>query len=437
MNNILNKLKPVLLLLSMSLVCVGMVFIVKQFKKEPEKAVANNKEDLIAQNINEELDLNKLEPEEIIEVQDVAQTVSSNGDSSVLGKSVSCGDAVYIQSESICTRRGSGNLDYASEGSTRVGTLVSKTAEITLISATVPLELFSGMEVADSNRKITSETPTFKAAGEQIDDISANVQLPPREQIDTYKEPSEYEDKPFATDYSIERSKTSEVPTTGKIGVNTKYENQCDGEEYNNKSNVTPTKSNGRAELMVGEYRYPNEEVSPEAEDIQPCDETKDKFIDWGAGQQACQASVVTKVVTFLKNFFDDEWNNCLLDKESCMDVEDIVLVMASPFGSTKDCYENGVCTNAYMEKRNSVMKPPSVKSSGKTYYLTDCVVNIEGLGRADVKCAWDMTHLYKELEVSKYDDAPNVESTPSPAAYDNFLQKKIKGKREGNEIPL
>jgi hypothetical protein len=436
-NNIFNKLKPIFLLLSMSLVCVGMIFVVKQFKKEPEETVISNKEDLIVQNVNEELNLNKLEPEEVTEVQDVAQTAPSNDDSSVLGDSVSCGDAVYIQSNSICTRSGSGNIDYESEGSTRIGTLVSKTAKITLISATVPLELFSGMEVADSNRKITSETPTFKAAGEQIDDISANVQLPPREQIDTYKESSEYEDKPFATDYSIERPETSEVSTTGKIGVNTKYENQCDGQEYNNKSNVTPTKSNGRAELMVGEYRYPNEKVSLEAEDIQPCDQTKDKFIDWDAGQQACQADVVTKVITFFKNIFDTKWNNCLLDKESCIYAEDIVLVMASPFGSTKDCYENGVCTNAYMEKRNSVMKSPSVKSSGKTYYLTDCVVNIEGLGRADVKCAWDMTHLYKELEVNKYDDAPNVESTPSPAAYDNFLQKEIKGKRSGNEMPL
>lgn len=435
MKRLINKLKPVFLLLSLSLICFGIVFVVEQFKKDPQETVIDKKQGYLVQAIEEEANLNQLEPvrvKEVAETKDMVQTKSINKQE-VLGASMSCGDAIYIQSESICTRTGSGQLDY--KNGVRVGTLVSKEAEITLISATVPLELFSGMEVADSNRKITSKTPTFKAAGEQIDDISANVQLPPRMQIDTYKDASE--DKPFVTDYSIERAETSETAETGKIGVNTKYENQCDDEIYKNKSNVTPTKSNGRAELMVGEYRYPNEVVADETKDIQPCDDTKDKFINWDAGKPACQADVVTKILTFIKNIFEPKWINCLIDKESCIYAEDIVLIMSSPFGSTKDCYENGVCTNAYMGKRNSVVQPPTENTSGKTYYTTDCVVNIEGLGRADVKCAWDMTHLYKELEVSKFDDAPNVESTPSPAAYNNFLQNAVKGKRDGLELPL
>ena len=36
MKGVPEKIKPIILLLSMSLVCIGMVFIVNQFKKEPE-----------------------------------------------------------------------------------------------------------------------------------------------------------------------------------------------------------------------------------------------------------------------------------------------------------------------------------------------------------------------------------------------------------------
>ncbi len=415
----------------MSLVCIGIVFVVEQFKRDPKETVIENNEGFLVQAINEESNLNVLQP---VSVQEVAQSEPVSSEQEVLGSGVlSCGDnAIYIESELICTQSGSGSFDMKNEK--RVGTLVRRDSDITLTRATVPLELFSGMEVADSNRKITTKTPTFKAAGEQIDDISANVQLPPGEQIDTYKDSSE--DIPFKTDYEIKRASNSELVEEAKIGVSTKFDNKCDPEVYKPKSNVTPTKSNGRAELMVGEYRYPNEVVAKETQDIQPCDNSKDKFIPWDDAEDACQADFVTKTVAFVKSFLDFQWLNCLIDKDSCMYVEDIVLIMASPFGTTKDCYEKGICTNAYMQKRNSIAQAPTVKSSGKTYYTTDCDVIIAGLGHATVKCAWDMTHLYKELEVSKYDDAPNVESTPSPASYNNFLQKEIKGKM-GDRIPL
>ena len=46
------------------------------------------------------------------------------------------------------------------------------------------------------------------------------------------------------------------------------------------------------------------------------------------------------------------------------------------------------------------------------------------------------MSHLYRELEVSKYDDIPNVESTPTSGEYNEFLQTQVKGKRT-EAIPL
>lgn len=392
-----------------------------------------NNEALHVQYIKEYDSINTLQPEKIGELVLIEKASTSQG--SVLAASSSCGNAIDILSETMCYKSGSGNLDYEL-GGIRMGTKVRKDSEIVLVSVTVPLELFSGMEVADSNRKITTETPTYKAAGEQIDDLSANVALPPRKQIDTYKDSSE--DTPFTTDYSVGRgsSADAEISEEGKIGVNSKLPNQCEGEKYNNKSNVTPTKSNGRSELMVGQYRYPNEQVKPETTDIQVCDESKDKFIEWDTDLDGCHTKIFARALAFFQTIGDAKWNDCLNDADSCIYAEDIVLIMASPFGSTKDCYENGVCTNAYMNKRNSIVTPPTTKASGKTYYTTPCEVAIEGKN-FQVKCAWDMTHLYRELEVNKFDDAPNVESTPSPAAYNNFLQNEVKGRRDDLEIPL
>lgn len=433
MKNIINKLKPIFLLLSLTIVCIAFVIIINLFKKEPIKMNIENNEALHVQYIKEYDSINTLQPEKIGELVLIEKASTSQG--SVLAASSSCGNAIDILSETMCYKSGSGNLDYEL-GGIRMGTKVRKDSEIVLVSVTVPLELFSGMEVADSNRKITTETPTYKAAGEQIDDLSANVALPPRKQIDTYKDSSE--DTPFTTDYSVGRgsSADAEISEEGKIGVNSKLPNQCEGEKYNNKSNVTPTKSNGRSELMVGQYRYPNEQVKPETTDIQVCDESKDKFIEWDTDLDGCHTKIFARALAFFQTIGDAKWNDCLNDADSCIYAEDIVLIMASPFGSTKDCYENGVCTNAYMNKRNSIVTPPTTKASGKTYYTTPCEVAIEGKN-FQVKCAWDMTHLYRELEVNKFDDAPNVESTPSPAAYNNFLQNEIKGRRDGLEMPL
>jgi len=429
MEKVIEKIKPILLLLAMSFISVLMVFVVNQFKKEPET------NEVTAQEVSmgfvaESTSIDTSKPEEV----KVEPEQESN---EVLGDTFSCGgNAVHIASESTCIRNGTGPVDYKI-GYTREGTLVRKDATIELYSVKVPLELFSGMEVADSNRKITTETPTYKAAGEQIDDITANSQLPPRKQIDEYK-PSD-EDKPFTTDYSagVQTDEGTQISDKGRVGVNKKLTNECDGEEYNNKSNVTPTKSNGRAELMYDTYRYPNEKKlqKQERKTMESCNEGYNTFIEWESSFEGCHISFGARLISFIKNIDDRLWDECLFNREGCVDVKDIVLIMASPFGPDDGCDENGACTNAYMNRRNNAMKAPASTSSGKTYYTTDCVVTIDGIPRT-VKCAWDMSHLYKELEVSKYDDIPNVESTPTPGVYNEFLQTQVKGKRT-EAIPL
>jgi len=427
MKKVIEKIKPILLLLAMSLICVLMVFVVNQFKKEPEINEVTAQE-VSTSSMAESTSIDTSKPEEVKAVQESNE---------VLGDTFSCGgNAVHIASESTCIRNGSGSVDYKT-GSTRTGTLVKKDAKITLVSVNVPLELFSGMEVADSNRKITTETPTYKAAGEQIDDITANSQLPPKKQVDDYK-PSD-EDKPFTTDYSVGvgTDNGTEISERGRVGVDKKLTNECDGEEYNNKSNVTPTKSNGRSELMYDTYRYPNEKKVQQEErrTVESCNEGSNTFIEWESTFSGCRSSFGARFISFIKDIDDRLWNECLLNQEGCVDVTDLVLIMASPFGPDNGCDENGACTNAYMNRRNNAMKAPTSTSSGKTYYTTDCDVAIDGRPYT-IKCAWDMSHLYKELEVSKYDDIPNVESTPTPGEYNEFLQTQVKGKRK-EAIPL
>jgi len=428
MKKIVEKIKPVLLLLSMSLVCAVMIFVTNQFKRDPEIKEIKAQEMLTnVETQTESLDTSK--PEEV-------KVNSKQTSSEVLDETFSCGgNTVRVSSGSACVRNTSVELDYKT--GSRTGTLVKKDAKIELVSVTIPLELFSGMEVADSNRKITTETPTYKAAGEQIDDITANSQLPPRTQIDEYK--ASDEDKPFATGYSagVQTDDGTQISDEGEVGVDKKLTNECDGEEYNNKSNVTPTKSNGRAELMYDTYRYPNEKKlqKQEKKTMESCNEGNNTFIEWETSFQGCYISFGARLISFIKSIDDILWNECLLDKESCVYAEDIVLIMASPFGPDNGCDENGACTNAYMNRRNNAMKAPASTSSGKTYYTTDCEVAIDGVRRT-VKCAWDMSHLYKELEVSKYDDIPNVESTPTPGEYNEFLQTQVKGKRK-EAIPL
>jgi len=75
------------------------------------------------------------------------------------------------------------------------------------------------------------------------------------------------------------------------------------------------------------------------------------------------------------------------------------------------------------MNTRNKIALSPDDSSSysDKVYYTTACKVIIEGKIYT-VKCAWDMSHLYKERKLSEYDDLPDVESTPSSEAYNEFL---------------
>ena len=257
--------------------------------------------------------------------------------------------------------------------------------------------------------------------------------LPPGEQISEYK-PS-VKDRPFSSPYSTAfEQKASENSEEGEVVVDEKIINEC--EHCRNKSNVNPDKSNKISTFMKDTlYRSPGEKAQiQESDAIESCS-NDDKFETWPASnRKACALGIVTVAIELIKSIPDSVWNECngvvqyddegnpIPPSEDCIYPEDIIVKMTSVFGSDREC-PDGVCTNAYMNTRNKIALSPDDSSSysDKVYYTTACKVIIEGKIYT-VKCAWDMSHLYKERKLSEYDDLPDVESTPSSEAYNEFL---------------
>ena len=437
MRRVLNKLKPVLLLLGMAFVSFGITSITNQirgvFTPESGVQIEYKLPEVTEEIFIEESNIDSSIPTVVEEDEALVLAATTN----TTGIKTCPANTLEIKSQSVCTLNESKDVDY--EGGLLSGTKVSKNAQVVLSAVNIPLELYSGMEVKDSNRLISSETPTFKAAGEQIEEKTANVLLPPGTQINKHK--SWVEEEPFSTKYSLAFGQKVEDPTqTGDLGVDSKLSNECEKVLPNNASNPNPDKSNKISEFMLDTtYRYPTEKESIEPEDlIEDCDETKDKFIEWPSKYEGCYMNVLSKLVAIVQTLKDAMWwNKCSEDPEdanACIYVEDIVIIMASPFGSEKDC-EDGVCTNAYMATRNNSALAPSASETGKTYYTTECWAVVAGVDR-QVTCAWDMSHLYKEKKVNEFDDAPTLDSTPTDEEYNKFLLEEVNGQR-GTAIPL
>lgn len=445
MRKFINKLKPIFLLLSLSLICFGIVFLVEQLRgvNSPKSAQASDVESINSQ-LKEETII-ALVDSSVPKIMPDEENSEDEKEGEVLAKmaqgGLDCSQPEFtdIKSNSICKKSYSGKVSFALPfGQLLGGDTVKADATVILTEVTVPLELFSGVEVYDSNRLIKYDTPTLKPAGEQIDSLTGNVLLPPNTEIDTYT--GWEEEKPFKTEYSV--GFPEGVSDEGKIGVETKLPNAC--EYCNNKSNVNPDKSNKISEFMLNSTdRAPKEiETFEESVIAEECS-SSDKFIPWEKRKySACKLDVTIQLVEHIKNI--PGWGMtignrlyCEVYPDECMKISEIIVIMASPFGSDKECSESGACTNSYMNSRNSRMNPPDTDFGGKTYYLTPCQAIVQGaFGVQNVKCAWDLSHLYKELEVNEYDDMPSVDKTPSKYEYEMFLQEKIQNTR-GDEIPI
>jgi hypothetical protein len=332
----------------------------------------------------------------------------------------------------VCERESSASID-GSDG-IRSGDMVSKYANIVLQEVSIPLELFAGSDVKDSNRKITSKTPIYKPAGEQIDEKLANNLLIPGTQIKAYKPWVAM--SPFSTVYSTIFGNGGKTSEEGEIVVDKTIKNNC--EECNNPSNVNPDKTNKIAEFMNDSiYRVPGEKGKVQASDaIESCGNNS-TFVD-GANndRKMCKMAPLATTIALIKTGITDGiWNKCqglatdqngnpIPPGDDCIFIEDIVIKIGSVFGSDLEC-PDGVCTNKYMNTRNKTALTPadSTGYSDKVYYTTDCLVTVAGRSGVKVKCAWDVSHLFKERKVSEFDDLPEIESTPDKSAYEQFLK--------------
>lgn len=422
----LLKFKPIFFLLLMSFVTFTLVWTVNQFKNSSEFVSTKestkelNSVEIVSPVLNES---DSTVPEKVQEDNNpiVLSTIASSQCSA---------SVIKIDSYSVCTRGGSAEIDY--KDGYRSGTSVSKNSTVELVEVNIPLELFSGSGVKDSNRKITTKTPIYKPAGEQIDPKVANVKLPPGTNIIEYKNP--VKDRPFSTPYTT--SMAEQVSEDGEVIVDKKIINNC--EECNNPSNVNPDNSNKSSEFVYESlYKVPGEKATANtSKAIESCTED-DQFVDWpspASDRKACAVSPLAVAVKLVETFTEAIWSECkgvlrydengnpIPPSDNCIRPEDIVIKMTSAFGSDRECLD-GVCTNAYMNTRNKVALMPSEseKYSDKVYYTTDCKVIIEGK-RYTVKCAWDMSHLFKERKFSEYDDLPEIEKTPAKEVYKDFL---------------
>lgn len=443
MKGLIDKLKPIFLLSLMLIVSVFVVMVVNTVRSKVSSKDNTVSESKISGSI---LAMKEITPNEDIqkvsEVKDESEVLAASASNT----KYSCNreDFIEIKTESICKRDAKLKEGfYEKENGARLigGSKVSVNAQIVLSKVTIPLELFSGVEVRDSNRIIEKETPTLKPAGEQIDEKVANVMLPPNTQITEYKEI--VEDKPFKNKYSTAfADKEDSKSESGNIGVEDELGNGCENEEvFNNKSNVNPQKSNSISEFMQDSlYRTPGEKVNKVVKTIDECAENA-TFEDWISTQEyvACKADLITRAIERFKNIvgWGDLFNEIIKckfaanDDPDCIKVEDIVIIMSSPFGSDEDCATGSACTNTFMKTRNSVVSVPDADLGPKQYYLTPCKAFIQGLSyEADIKCAWDMSHLFKERKLNEYDDIPTVDSTPTDEEYNNFLQEQVKGTR-------
>jgi hypothetical protein len=436
------KIKPILLLFTLSFVALLFVVVINYLKGDSKPILLNQQtqELVIVENPSEIS--NSMDTSTIKKVEESEEGLVLNA----VDTSKGCTSAkIKIQSYSVCNAQGGTPVDYKSGH--RSGTRVSKNAKIELVEVSVPLELLSGSNVKDSNRKLTSTTPIYKAAGEQFDEKIANVQLPPGQNIIEYTSP--VQDSPFATPYSTAFGQKPDQKTEeGDIVVDQKLVNAC--EHCNNKSNVNPDKSNKIATFLMNKtHRYPGQLEKVDAQKaIEDCGQAQ--FIDWpSSSRKACNYWITQALVDIIQDIADYKWNECnrpdkydangnlIPRSEDCIYVEDIIVVMNSPFGSDKEC-PDGVCTNAFMNTRNKVAMYPAAagKYSDKVYYTTACKVRIEGIvGSSTVKCAWDFSHLYKERKLSEFDDIPKLEATPSKDEYTKFLTDEA-SKRSG-ETPV
>lgn len=413
-----NKKAPLLLLIVMSIFAL---LVSKSTKTEnttvlasQDTEIASCSSDIVDQSYEEDpIFINLGEGGAVLaETDDETQTIGGMTCSSVGNQ--------YTAS-SICTIP-------SGTGTVSLQGWVSSQASVEMVSITVPVRLLSGIfSLKDSNREISLVNPVYKPAGEQFDERQILVNTPPSVDLDRTKSQI-VEGSAQKQSYSVRYT----ISTTGENGGGdaaiTEYATNDCGEMCNNPDNNNPDKSNRIAEKL-NDYKY----KTPMKED--PSNDAVLK-ISGECGKLETvpveEPSLTTcfsiwKAISgaFGTLFPSSDWTNCEDEEEGCINSEDIVVKMSPIFKET----------NTYMTARNKSAMDPGKASSHRPYYIvTPCSATVAGK-LLNLKCLWDMSYLFEELQAARYDDTSSTD-TPTVEQYKSFLQQEA-STREDELYPM
>jgi hypothetical protein len=358
-------------------------------------------------------------------------------------------DLVY-SSERVCSTadsQGSIDADLESTGEVEVGTVISRDATISLVSVVVP-PLLSGSPTMDSEvRQIYRDAQgkyhwTLKPAGEMVSrKIVESNTYPGDENTKAILDAADSSrNVPFGVEYNINVGGDASGGGENQFTVDQYYTNDC-GEKCNNPSSGTLQKYLDTSSILAGLSQIPGyyDEVDEQevSEGIENCSEDS-TFLDMdidGTAPIGCTPSLKEVVVSFvkrIKNLFDV--NSCTEGSEEeggdCVSTANIVIIMESPWGTKTDCAENDQCVNEFNRLREGTVKIPGEDTGGGVYVLTDCVARVEGVGEQNLKCAWDIEYIAKEVEYQSYDNLPG-EDYPDTMEYLNFHINEAENRTE------
>jgi len=442
MSERLNRRKTIYFLLGLSLFAFFAVKITRNQSIDSKTVMG---EYTVEENVQTDSDDSSTVQAMFFEVDDELNPVKEIYPSVVLSAESNVGDCqkadIVYSSSSVCYSSSANfSEDLTQEGSVEVGELISTgDLEIRLVDIEVP-PLYSGSPTMDSSvRQVYKDNNgdyhwTLRPSGEMIEEEVVKSDTYPG---DTYTEGLLDEARASQTtaygiEYSIEVEGDAEGGGDSELTISQYYENDtgnCE-DSCRNEDNPTPEKYLINSKVLAKSKQYPGyyDSIAEETdgEEIEECD-SDTQFYNMDIAENrliACTPTLEEVVVSFFKriaSLFQAE--SCSEEDEnngSCISTADIIIVMESPWGTAKDCAENGQCVNEFNDLRTGDFEYPKEDDSGDVYVLTDCSVYIEGLSTQSVKCAWDISYIAEELEFQSNDNIPG-EDYPSKSDYLDF----------------
>jgi hypothetical protein len=422
-----NNLKAIGILICLSIFGYGVYFVSSVFTKvndvkgvEIESKVTENSVDVV-----EEVVFEDLEPIEGICLE------CEDNEELVLGDTDQCGEFFNEILTIPVSIEGSGNVNFR-DGEPN-GEMVSKNAKIDVAYITAPTVLLSGSsQVRDSNKLISMESASLKAAGNPLEQDQVEMFQNP-DDLSTYKEDlsGTFFRKPFGTEVEMTYTENEKTGSIGTTTVETEEESICTTCQN---SNWNPSEGNLNSEELFATIKTPTG-GSPSQTDATSLSVDGEMVEDLpeAAYERVCEnsMSVWERITAF---FSSSKWDRCNTEDENgeyleeCINTESILIKTNSFFGDYNSCEEKGICMNTFMGERYLMAASPVAASSFDQHFLvtTPCGVYIDGK-QYDVKCLWDMSYVVYEYEYQQQYNEPDSEYPTWQVYYDAIEENMIK----------